>query len=508
MKVANSKEMQAIDRATIREYGITAAVLMERAGLRVAERVREIGGHKVIVLSGGGNNGGDGIVAARDLHNSGYNVKVIMTAKKKELAPGCMVQFDIAGKMGVPIEFRKPRAADFHSATVVDAIFGTGLKRNIEGPVAKVIETVNDSGAPVVAVDIPSGISADTGEVMGIAVRAGCTVTFGLPKRGHLLHPGAEYTGKLFVEDIGFPPTLTGSEKLKCNLLEHKEMALLAPERQAYSHKGDYGHVFVIAGSRGKTGAALMTARACLRTGAGLVTIGVPEHLMGSFQSAVMEEMLLALPDTGAGAVSIKALDKLLRFADAKADVVAIGPGLGTDEETSMLIQEFISRCAVPMVVDADGINALAGKTSMLGRVKAPVIVTPHPGEFSRLTGTDIRDIERDRIGTALGFSKKTGAFLVLKGVPTVVAEPEGSVFINSTGNPGMAKAGVGDALTGIISSLLAQGFNSPLEASLLGVYMHGLAGDIAAGDKGEHSLLSSDIIDAMPGAFNRLQSP
>jgi NAD(P)H-hydrate epimerase len=504
MKVVTAAEMQAIDRRTIKHCGIPSLVLMERAGVAVTNRVIEhFSPKRVTILAGSGNNGGDGLVVARELFNRGISVKALIVGKRDKLSPDCKHQYETAKKMGVDVRFRtRPDSLDLHGALVVDAIFGTGLKKDIKGAMADTIQMVNASGCPVLAVDMASGVSSDTGQVLGIAVEANATVTFGAPKRGHLLHPGAGHTGKLYVEDIGFPQSLF--EKLKCSLLTKDDMALLLPERPSYSHKGYYGHVLLVAGSRGKTGAALMAARAALRTGAGLITIGIPEHLTGSFQSSVVEEMLLPLPDAGDGALSYKALDAILEFLGSQADVLAMGPGLGRAAETSKLVRELILRSAAPMVVDADALNALEDKTTLLKKTKAPVIITPHPGEFARLTGMGIRQIESERVEAALQFSRKTGAYLILKGAPTVVAEPGGDVFINSTGNPGMAKAGTGDVLTGMTAGLLGQGL-SPIDAALLGVYMHGLAGDISAQEVGEQSLLASDMIEAIPESFEEI---
>jgi NAD(P)H-hydrate epimerase len=423
------------------------------------------------------------------------------------------LQYKIAKKSGVPIEFRDYiTEKDLHSALVADAIFGTGLSKNVTGKIAEIISFINSSDAPVISVDIPSGISSDTGQIMGEAVRADYTVTFGLPKRGHLLYPGADYTGRLFIEDIGFPEELLHSEKLKAELLEKGDVSLLIPERQQYSHKGDYGHVLIIAGSRGKTGAAFMCAKACLRVGAGLVTIGVPESLLNVFQSRVTEEMTLRLPDKGDGTLSSKALEKILEFLSEKADVLAIGPGISVTGDTKKLVKELLLKSAVPAVIDADAINSLEGNKQILKKAKSPLILTPHAGEMAKLLRqSSVKDaeliakIEKDRINTAVSYAKETGTYLVLKGVPTVIAVPEGRVFINPTGNSGMASAGTGDVLTGILSGLLGQGL-SPLEASILGVYMHGLAGDIAAKSKGEHSLIASDIVDAIPEAFSFLK--
>jgi NAD(P)H-hydrate epimerase len=506
MKVATSEEMQDIDRRTIEGYGIPGLVLMERAGVAVAVRIRELfGKRKVIVLSGSGNNGGDGIVAARELYNSGFNVQVLMAGGRKKMSPDCKRQFDIAKKMGIPMAFRSSvESRDLHGSVVVDAIFGTGLSKRIKSPIADTISSVNDSGQPVVSVDIPSGVSADTGQVLGTAIMATHTVTFGLPKRGHLLHPGAGHTGGLFVEDIGFPRTLFN--EIRCGLPSGEDMALLVPGREAYSHKRDYGHVLLLAGSKGKTGAALMAARAALRAGAGLVTIGAPEQLGTPYQSSVTEEMFLPLPDSGEGALSAGALDVILEFMDKQADILAMGPGLGRAGETVRLLHELLANSTAPMVIDADAINALAGRASLLKRVKGPVIITPHPGEFSRIAGMGIKEIEQDRVEAASGFSQKSGVHVILKGAPTVIAEPGGEVFINPTGNPGMATAGTGDVLTGMVASFLGQGL-SPTEASILAVYMHGLAGDMAASELGQHSVLASDITDALPGAFGSIGS-
>ena len=532
MKVVTSEEMRKIDRKTIRDYGISGSVLMERAGLKVSEKIKELfEKRKVIILSGGGNNGGDGIVAARNLHEWGWNVKVVLLTDKDKLSNDCLVQYKTALKAGVPIEVRKKvDKKDLHSALVIDAIFGTGLGRDVKGNIAEAISLLNAFDNPVVSVDMPSGISSDTGQIMGEAVRADYTVTFGLPKRGHLLYPGAEHAGKLFIEDIGFPDELLKSEKIRVELIEKKEVSLLIPERRRYSHKGDYGHVLVIAGSRGKTGAALMCAKACLRAGAGLVTIGVPETLMDVFQSRATEEMTLPLPDSGDGTLSSKAADSILKFLADKADVLAIGPGISVTGDTKKLISTLVLNSTASMVMDADAINALEGDKHVLRKAKAPVILTPHIGEMARLLqksapppippprGGRVREgvkasnaelrtsIENDRINTAMKFAKDTGTYLVLKGTPTVISEPEGNVFVNPTGNPGMASAGVGDVLTGMISAFLGQGLN-PLEASILGVFMHGLAGDIVASKKGEHSLIASDIIEAIPEAFLSLRS-
>lgn len=503
MRVVTAEEMREIDRRTIEDYGISGQVLMERAGLCVAARVKELfGQRKVLVLAGGGNNGGDGFVAARQLFNEGWNVRVFLLVKEGRLSPDCLLQYRAAKKLGIPIEFRSQvEPKDLHSAVVIDAIFGTGLSKPVVGPVSEIIRLINGTDVPVISVDIPSGISSDNGRIIGEAVKADATVTFGLPKIGHYIHPGAEYTGRLFVEDIGFPRELTNSDSITTTIASRQDAALLLPERPCFSHKGVYGHVLILAGSRGKTGAAIMAARACMRAGAGMVTIGVPEGIAGIVQSVVAEEMVLPLPDDGSGAFGDAALEIVLSFIAGKVDVCAIGPGIGVTTGTKRLVSGLVSVSTVPLVVDADGVNALQGNAAILKRAKSPVILTPHIGEMSRLTGTQKANILSDLPGIARGFSSGFASYLVLKGAPTLVASPEGTVSINTTGNPGMATAGSGDVLTGMIAGLLGQGMN-PLDAAVLGVYLHGLSGDIAAADKGMHSLIAGDIIASIPAAF------
>jgi hydroxyethylthiazole kinase-like uncharacterized protein yjeF len=527
MKVVTAEEMREIDRETIEERGIPGVVLMERAGLAVVSKIKEIFGRKkVIVISGSGNNGGDGLVVARNLHNEGWDVRVFLSSKPENLKGDASLQYKAAVKFGLDIQPIKELLDNYSTifgrhSIIIDAILGTGLSKNVTGTLSEVISLLNKSNLPVISVDIPSGISSDSGHVMGEAVKADYTVTFGLPKRGHLLYPGAEYSGRLFIEDIGFPEELLRSEKLNIELLMKDDVSVLIPERRKYSHKGDYGHVLIVAGSKGKTGAALMASKACLRTGAGLVTIGVPESLSDVFQSRVTEEMTLILPDRGDGTLSAKALDKILDFLNKTADVLAIGPGIGVSIETKKLMKTLIKNSSIPIIIDADGINSIKGERGIFSKTEAPVILTPHPGEMARLlsqksevrsqkpevaAGISLRDeIERDRLNTAMSFSKETGTYLVLKGVPTVVATPDGRSFINSAGNPGMATGGVGDVLTGMISGFLSQTMN-PLHACILGVYMHGLAGDIAASEKGQHPLIATDIIDKIPFAFYSLK--
>lgn len=505
MKVVTAEEMRRIDTRTIKDYGIPGTVLMERAGGAVAAKFIELfGAKKALVLAGSGNNGGDGLVAARELFNKGRNVKVLLTGKEGALSADCLVQYRAAKKAGVPMEFRTTiTSADCHGAVVIDALFGTGLNKPVRTPYSDLIRSLNASGATVISVDVPSGISSDDGCVMGEAVRADYTVTFGLPKIGHLIHPGAEYTGKLFVEDIGFPEDLLRSARLNVETIDAAYAASLIPERPANSYKGDYGHVLVVAGSRGKTGAACLTAAACLRSGAGLVTIGVPESLTDVFQSRVVEEMILPLPDAGNGMLAASALDEILYFIAERADVLAMGPGVGVSDDMKKIMDGLVRMSAAPMVLDADAINSLAGRSDLFKKAKSPVVLTPHVGEMSRLVARQL--VAEGKIEDARSFAKDTGTNLILKGAPSIVACADGRLSINTTGNPGMATAGSGDVLTGMVAAFIGQGLD-PAAASVLAVYLHGLAGDIAASDKGMHSLIASDIIAAVPSAFLTLR--
>jgi NAD(P)H-hydrate epimerase len=383
------------------------------------------------------------------------------------------------------------------------------LSRDVRSPVSGVINRINKLSCPVISVDIPSGVSSDTGQIMGCAVKARHTITFGLPKRGHLLYPGAEHSGELFIEDIGFHQKLLQSDKIKINLVRKQDAVHLLRTRPKYSHKGTYGHVLLLAGSRGKTGAALMASKACLRAGAGLVTIGIPETLVDALQSRVTEEMILPLADKGDGTLSFSSADAILGFLNKKGNVLAIGPGLSVDDEISKLVRLLVLKSKVPLVLDADGLNAIADKTSILKKSRAPVILTPHTGEMARLLMQDTdgkrQSIEEDRIETAVSFARRTKTCLVLKGVPTVIAGPDGNAFVNSSGNPGMSTAGAGDVLTGMISAFLAQKL-SPEDASVLAVFVHGHTGDVVAEKMGQQSLIASDIIKAIPKVFNSLR--
>ncbi|ACI20172.1 YjeF family protein [Thermodesulfovibrio yellowstonii DSM 11347] len=504
MKIVTSHEMAEIDKLTIDYYGIPSTVLMERAALSIVKHVLKFNPENLIILAGPGNNGGDGIACGRILKNKVKNIKIFQLFPEEKLSEDCKLQLSVAKKFGIPIVVGYPDNDQIDKADlIIDAIFGTGLKREIEGKVAEFIEILNSFKKLTVAVDIPSGVSSDTGEILGAAIKANLTVTFGLPKRGHLLYPGKDYTGELFIEDIGFPEELTNNENLKISLIEREFALSLMPPRPKYSHKTRYGHVFVIAGSTGKTGAAMMTAKAALRAGSGLVTMAVPAALKVVFQSKVLEEMILPLPCT-MNTLSKQALPEIMDFVKEKANSIAFGPGVGVNEDIEIILRELILNSSCPIVIDADGLTVLSKILNVLKDAHSEIVLTPHPGELSRLINIPVKDIEKQRIDIAQKVAQELNVIIVLKGVPTVIAEPQGRVYLNTTGNPGMATGGSGDVLTGIIASLIGQGL-SPLYASVFGVYIHGLSGDIASRRKGFHGLIAGDIIETLPEAFIEL---
>lgn len=515
MRAVTAQEMRNLDRTAINDYGIPGLVLMENAGLAVVKAVREklggVGDKVVTIFAGKGNNGGDGLVAARHLHNSGAEVKVLLLAEPGEITGDAAVNLSIWNKMGQKV-YPVLRGDDFNAVRlflvktdlIIDAIYGTGFKGAVREPVGRILEAINASGKPVVAVDIPSGLEADTGKVSGPCIRATVTVTFALPKLGLLFEPGAGYVGELKVADISIPAATYESQDLKRNLPEKQMVANWLPYRPNASHKGDYGRVLLIAGSSGLTGAACLAAEASARSGAGLITLAVPEGLHGIVETKLTEVMTVPLPQTDRQTISLDALT-LINGILERADVLALGPGLSTHPETVELVRRLLPSLRIPCVLDADGLNALAGHTDIFKKMQAPVIITPHPGEMSRLTGMPVSKIQEDRLATAEKFASAWGAVVVLKGVPTLVCSPDGETYVNPTGNPGMASGGSGDVLTGIIAGFLAQGMN-PVTACAAGVYLHGMAGDLAAVHKGMMGMLAGDILAALPDAISDLE--
>jgi hydroxyethylthiazole kinase-like uncharacterized protein yjeF len=525
MKLVTAEQMQDLDRKTIKTYGIPGIVLMENAGRGAAEQVLRyfsqiraggdplLKGH-VAILAGPGNNGGDGFVIARHLKNWGVQTTIYLLASTKDVKGDALINLQAWLTMeGGLVEvtstthFLSIKQELSQTNLIVDAILGTGLHSAVTGLIKEVIAFINEQQRPVMAVDIPSGIDATSGKVLGDAVRATLTATFGLAKIGQVVEPGASYVGKLEVIDISIPRNLIGQAGIATYLLDPWELDQhhLLP-RPAQTHKGDYGHLFALAGSSGKTGAAAMLCHAALRAGAGLVTLGIPASLNPILEAKLTETMTEPLPDDAAmGCLTGEALERIKQLLAGKT-AFTLGPGLSTQSAVQKLVVELIPEVKIPLIIDADGVTALASVPDVLKKCKSTVILTPHPGEMARLTGLTTQKVQEDRIGVAKHFASAYGCIVVLKGSKTVIATPEGEVFINPTGNPGMASGGTGDVLTGMIGGLVAQGL-LPLEAVKWAVFLHGLAGDRAAQAVGEVPLIASDIVDHIPDALSEVRA-
>ena len=522
MKVVTAAEMRQIDQDTIEGVGIPGIVLMETAGSALVRAIEQYYPtcHRIGIFVGKGNNGGDGIVIARQLVHAGRDAHLFLVSPPESFTGEAEINLQIAKNLGLQIEailtdtgfYGNPRTVPTTLAScelLVDAILGTGLRGTVRDPIASVINTINSLATPIFSVDLPSGLDADTGHPLGTCVQADRTVTIGLPKRGLLVHPGAELAGKLEVVDIGFPEQVVDAQNIKVNWTTVQQISQWLPPRPPASHKGTYGRVLVVAGSTGMTGAAALASEAALRVGAGLVTLATPKHLNPILEGLLPEVMTLPLPETESGSLSASATSAILEFAEKTKSVLAIGPGLSQHRDTVALVHQLVREnreqgLGLRMVIDADGLNALAKAPEIISLLDRDTVLTPHPGEMSRLTDTPVPTLENDRISTAQEFAKECGVTLVFKGAPTVTAGANGETWINATGNPGMATGGMGDVLTGVIAGLMAQGHASET-AAVLGVYIHGLAGDIAAEALGMPGLIASDVLKAVPKAISSL---
>jgi ADP-dependent NAD(P)H-hydrate dehydratase / NAD(P)H-hydrate epimerase len=514
MKVVTAAQMQALDRRTITEARIPGTVLMERAGEGVItfleQRFGPPRGKTVAILCGKGNNGGDGLVVARLLRRRRANIRVLLLASVTDLSRDAAVMYRrlirVAGQSAIA-PFKSDdqvRTILASSDIVIDALLGTGLSSEVTGKYRAAIDLMNQSGRPIVAVDIPSGIHADSGALLGTAVRASLTVTFGLPKLGLYLGPGIDHAGTIRVADIGISRSHVDALDSHTVLLTEETVRRAFPLRRQSAHKGTFGHAGIIAGSVGKTGAAALAAQAALRMGAGLVTVATPSSVNDVLEAKLLEVMTMPFPETKERTFARSSLDRLLPFIQART-AVAIGPGLSTHPETVELVQSLVKHLDRPSVLDADALNALAGKASLLTECKTPPVLTPHPGEMARLeVGATAQAVNADRIGIARRFARERGVFLVLKGARTVIARPDGLVAICPTGNPGMATAGTGDVLTGMVVGLLAQGVPA-WDAACAATYAHGAAGDIAAQQFGQVSMLAGDLISHIHHALQAI---
>jgi NAD(P)H-hydrate epimerase len=512
--VFTAEEMRRVDERAIRELGIPGATLMEHAGAGAAAAAlewlaaarRPPRGRRVVVVCGKGGNGGDGFVVARHLARRGVRCEVLLAAPPGEVRGDAAVKLRELRKAGLrPVVLGEVSALGARLARadlVVDALLGTGSRGAPEGVVADAIDAINAAGRPVLALDIPSGLPADADAPPRRCVRADLTVTFAGLKRGLVMPPGRELAGRVTVADIGVPAPEV-ARGVTTFLLEPADIARHFPRRERAAHKGTYGHLLVVAGSIGKTGAAALAAEAAMRSGAGLVTVATPSTQQPVVASLVVEAMTAPLAEGApgfAGSGAWRVLSELVTGRDA----VAIGPGIGLEAETQELVRRLVVEARVPMVVDADGITALAGHLEILRKAPAARCLTPHPGELARVLGVGVADVQRDRIAAARELAASHRAHLVLKGATSVIAAPDGTVLLNPTGNPGMASGGTGDVLTGIVGAFLARGLGAT-DALAAAVYLHGLAGDVAAGRVGEESLVARDVIAALPEAFARL---
>jgi hydroxyethylthiazole kinase-like uncharacterized protein yjeF len=515
--------MQRIDRLTTERYGVPSLTLMENAGNGVVEfltrRYSPLENHRIAIVCGRGNNGGDGLVVARLLRQRLLKPRVLLLADPSDLRGDAAVNLQRVEASGAPEIVASPEAwrdiyPTLEGATLlVDALLGTGLTRPLEGFLLEVVSDLNrlQPTPAVVAVDLPSGLSADTGRVIGECIRADGSVTFTAPKLAHVLPPACERVGEFVVHDIGTPRELMESDvSLKLNLTTPSDLAWISRPRRPEAHKGNFGHVLVIAGSVGKTGAAAMSALAALRAGAGLVTVATPKSALPVVAGMGLEFMTAPLPETDSGNIALQALDeKLMEQLLAGKTLVAIGPGIGGTPETVEFVRELVRETDLPMVIDADGLNALAGSLKCLAGRRRVRVLTPHPGEMARLAGRSVANVQAGRLESATSFTAEHHAHLVLKGFRTLVADPAGAVWVNPTGNPGMAKGGTGDVLTGLVAGFLAGFHDRPVtEVVAAAVYVHGLAGDLAAAEVGEVSMLAGDLLDRIPDAIRNLATP
>lgn len=515
MKAVTGTDMGKIDKYSIEQIGIPGVVLMENAALKIVKHVELYFEHKeqsqknVVIVAGKGNNAGDAFAVARHLIIGGSRVKLYSLFGKDCITGDAKLNFDLLESIGAVIEFVENDSGlnklglDIRNAQVViDGIFGTGFRGQIEGYLLQAIELINKNSNYTISIDIASGIESATGRVAAACVQAHKTVTFEFPKVGQLIYPGIQFTGELIVESIGIPRQAVDSIEIKTNLTDKDFIKAVFPKRKAEFNKGNCGKVVIVTGSIGMAGSGCIAAKASLRSGSGLVYVAGPSSLINIYQSVVPEAIAIKLEDNR-GIISEESISTILEILK-KCDVAAIGPGLSTDSSIYNIICRIAENANIPVVLDADALNAVSKNTEILQRFQKDVVITPHPGEMSRLTGLDISYIQENRIEVSKKYARAWGVVIVLKGAKTIIANEGGMVYINPTGNAGMATAGSGDALTGIIASLIGQGIDA-FEAAVAGAYLHGLAGDIAAVSKGEHGLTALDIVENLPHAITKI---
>jgi len=515
MKIVTSQQMKKIDRKAIEKYGISGLVLMENAGLKVFNNLKNIYpklmNKEVIVIAGSGNNGGDGFVVARHLYNYGVKVKVILLCSFNKIKGDAKINLNTIDKMGIELieimTFKIEEIEEILSVSdiIIDAILGTGLQGMVIGLKAKMIDIINKSEKEIVAIDIPSGLNADTGHVGGNCVKASYTITLALPKIGLMIYPGVNYAGKLIIEDISIPKSLLEDKELQINLITRKFVRLLLPVRFPDSHKGSFGKVLLLAGSVGMTGAAYLASEAAIKSGTGIVVLGIPKSLNTIMEVKLTEVMTLPLDETKEKSLDIKAEDKILKLSK-DFSIMAIGPGISRQLKTQKLINQLIKNSSIPLILDADALYNLGENSEILRESKVPIIITPHPGEMARLINKEVGFVLDNSIQVVKEFAQKFGIIVVLKGARTIVADNKGNTFINIGDNSGMATGGSGDILTGIISSLMAQGLED-VSAAVAGVYIHSFAGNLARDTKGERGMTACDILMQIPQSFLQIEN-
>jgi len=509
MKVVTAQQMREIDRATIQDFGFPGRVLMENAGNAVAQAATELlpPGRCALIFCGKGNNGGDGFVAARHLAAAGFAPQVALLADGDELTGDAAANYKYARVFDLPIHENPSdeliKELLLSAGVVIDAILGTGISGQVQGRSREIIELLASYQGPIIAVDVPSGIDANTGVILGAAIKADVTVTFGLPKQGLYLYPARDYCGQIRIIDISLAPPTINRPQLNTYITTAADVTATLPKRAADAHKGDAGRVLLIAGSAGLTGAATMASMAAARTGAGLVTLAIPAALNPILEAKCTEVMTYPLMDHGCGYLRMRNAKDILRLAQA-ADAIAIGPGLGREENTFELVRHLVAEIDAPIVLDADGVNAFIGHKEELAASSAELIITPHPGELANLTDLEIAEIQADRVGVAQKWATELNAVMVLKGAATVAAAPDRETWINTTGNSGMASGGMGDILTGMVAALLASGAEG-LQAAAAAVWMHGRAADMAAEKIGPRGYLPTDLLDLIPAVFEEI---
>jgi NAD(P)H-hydrate epimerase len=514
MRILSAAQMREADRCTIEDIGISSLVLMENAGRQVVAAIEatyeDALDGRVAVLCGRGNNGGDGFVVARTLIQRGVDTTVFVIGSVSDVRGDARTNLDILGRLGTTVvEIGDEQTWELHfseiseCSLIVDAIFGTGLKSALAGMMETVVADINASEIPTVSIDLPSGLSADTPHLIGDCIQASMTVTLAAPKLPLMLPPGETHAGDIVIADIGIPSDIIeGLDGPRIDLLTPEQMRMLVEPRAAESHKGDFGRVTIVAGSRGKTGAAYLAGRGAIRSGAGLVTIATPASCLPIVASMAPEFMTEPLAESKSGSVAASAVDGLLAL---QHDVIACGPGLGRGPSVTDFVRALLDRATAPLVLDADALNAVTDDLAVLtGKEERDVIITPHPGEMARLVGASIEDVQANRIQIASEFASSRHLYVVLKGHRTVIATPEGRVFINPTGNAGMATGGTGDVLTGMIAAWLAQLLDAEA-ACRLAVYLHGMAGDLAALKEGQVGMTAGDLIARLGDALTQL---